>query len=175
MKRMLSLHILGIALAGLLGAAGNLPAAPDAAPPGTVTINRLAELYDAVTFDHTAHVEIAGDCASCHHHTTGDGAGGERCNRCHADSPKSASVACNNCHEVDPFSAVQLERKADDRYPYHIDKPGLKAAYHWNCLGCHQDSGGPTDCNDCHARTEDGDKLFYSGAYAPKTAAPPAH
>ena len=30
MKRMLSLHILGIALAGLLGAASNLPAATDA-------------------------------------------------------------------------------------------------------------------------------------------------
>ena len=55
MKRMLSLHILGIALAGVLGMAGNLPAATDATPPETVTIDRLANLYDAVTFDHTAH------------------------------------------------------------------------------------------------------------------------
>ncbi len=174
MKPLLSLHILGIVLTALLGVAGQAVAATTEAP-GEVTLDRLQNLYAAVTFDHAAHVEIAGDCATCHHHTTGDGAGGERCNRCHAASPKSANVACGSCHEVDPFSAVQLERQADDRHQYHVDKPGLKAAYHWNCLGCHQDSGGPTGCNDCHARNAQGDKLFYSGAYAPQAAQTKAH
>jgi hypothetical protein len=170
MKPMLSLPVLGFALIGLLCAAGGVAAATDTGPK-EVTINRLANLFDAVTFDHAAHVEITGDCASCHHHTTGDGAGGGRCDRCHANSPKSANVGCGSCHDVDPFSAVQLERKADDRYLYHTDKPGLKAAYHWNCLGCHENSGGPTGCEDCHARNAVGDQFYHSGTYAPKAAA----
>lgn len=173
MKTMLSLHILGVALLGLLCAAGSVAAATEGGPQ-EVTIKRLASLFDAVTFDHAAHVEIAGACATCHHHTTGDGAGGGRCDRCHANSPKSADVACGSCHEVDPFSAVQLERKADDRFLYHIDKPGLKAAYHRNCLGCHEDSGGPTGCKDCHARNATGDEFYHSGAYAPPAAASPS-
>ena len=170
MKPTFSLHILGIAMFGLLCAAGSVAAATGGGPR-EVTIERLASLFDAVTFDHAAHVEIAGDCASCHHHTTGDGAGGGRCDRCHANSPKSANVACSSCHEADPFSAVQLERKADDRFLYHIDKPGLKAAYHWNCLGCHEDSGGPTGCDDCHARNVAGDEFYHSGVYASPAAA----
>lgn len=174
MKPMLSLHILVMALIGLLFAAGNVAAAPTGGPD-QITLDRLANLFDAVSFDHKAHVEIAGDCATCHHHTTGDGAGGERCGRCHAQSPKSDVVACRSCHDADPFTAVQLERKADDRYQYHVDKPGLKAAYHWNCLGCHEEAGGPTGCEDCHARTVAGDEFYRSGNFAPKAAATSAH
>ncbi|TLM63709.1 MAG: class III cytochrome C [Deltaproteobacteria bacterium] len=173
-KPMSFLYVPVIALVVLLGATAST-AAPSADSPDQVTIDRLASLFAAVSFDHAAHVEIAGDCATCHHHTTGDGAGTGRCGRCHAQSPKTAEVACGSCHQVDPFSAAALERKADDRYQYHVDKPGLKAAYHWNCLGCHEQSGGPTGCGDCHPRTPAGDAFYRAGAYAPKTAAAPAH
>jgi len=174
MRPTLFLHILGMALIGLLCAAGSVVAAPTGGPE-QVKIDRLTSLFDAVDFNHAAHVEIAGDCATCHHHTTGDGAGGGRCGRCHAQSPKSTVVACRDCHDADPFSAVQLERKADDRWQYHVDKPGLKAAYHWNCLGCHENSGGPTGCEDCHTRNATGDAFYKSGAFAPKAAASSSH
>ena len=174
MKPSLSHLLLGMFLVGLLGVAGSVAAAPTGGPD-QVTLDRLSSLFDGVNFNHAAHVEIAGDCATCHHHTTGDGAGGERCGRCHAQSPKSAVVACRDCHVADPFTAAQLERKADDRYQYHVDKPGLKAAYHWNCLGCHEDSGGPTGCEDCHTRNAAGNQFYHSGAFAPKAAATSTH
>ena len=174
MKPMLSLYIFGVALFGLLCVGGDVAAAPTGGP-GQVRIDRLANLFDGVDFDHAAHVEIAGDCATCHHHTTGDGPGGERCGRCHAQSPKSANVACHACHETDPFTAAHLERKAGDRYQYHVDKPGLKAAYHWNCLGCHEDSGGPTGCEDCHGRNATGEAFYHSGTFAPKAASSTSH
>lgn len=162
-----------ILLCGLLWAVSS--AAATGQGPAEVKLDRLVNLYDAVSFDHASHVEIAGDCATCHHHTTGDGAGGGRCQRCHAQSPKSADVACRNCHVAEPFTAAQLEHKADDRYQYHIDKPGLKAAYHWNCLGCHEESGGPTGCEDCHSINKTGEALYHSGEFAPKASASAAH
>lgn len=174
MKPLSFLNILGMVVIGLLCVAGSVAAAPTDTPD-QVSLDQLESLFEAVNFDHAAHVEIAGDCASCHHHTTGDGAGGGRCDRCHAQSPKSAVVACSGCHVADPFTAAQLERKADDRYQYHIDKPGLKAAYHFNCLGCHEDAGGPTGCEDCHARKPAGDEFYHSGSFAPKDAAASAH
>lgn len=174
MRPSLFMPIFGMALIGLLCAAGSVAAAATGGPD-QVSIDRLASLFEAVSFDHAAHVEIAGDCATCHHHTTGDGSGGGRCDRCHAQSAKSSVVACRDCHVADPFTAAQLERKADDRYQYHIDKPGLKAAYHWNCLGCHEDSGGPTGCEDCHPRTTAGDQFFHSGSFAPKASASASH
>jgi hypothetical protein len=84
-------------------------------------------------------------------------------------------VSCQSCHEADPFTAAQLERKADDRYQYHIDKPGLKAAYHLSCLGCHEESGGPTGCEDCHGKSAAGDAFYHSGAFAPKASAARSH
>jgi len=173
MKPKLLHLLLGMFLFGLCCAANSLAATGQG--PAEIKLDRLVNLFDAVTFDHASHVEIAGDCATCHHHTTGDGAGGERCGRCHAQSPKSADVACQSCHEADPFSAAQLEREESDRYQYHIDKPGLKAAYHWNCLGCHEESGGPMGCEDCHARNKTGEAFYHSGAFAPKATATHAH
>lgn len=155
-----------------------LPAGGSAAtagPPARIEIGSLSELFGAVSFDHAAHVDIAGTCAACHHHTTGDGAGGGRCDRCHAQSPPGAVVACHGCHQASPFTATQLQSKAEDRFQYHVDKPGLKAAYHWNCLGCHEDAGGPTACEDCHARTPAGEVVYRTGAQAPAAAAPRNH
>jgi len=173
MKPTLNLLLLGMLLCGLLCAVSSV-AATDKGPE-QVKIDRLGNLFDAVDFDHAGHVDIAGDCATCHHHTTGDGPGGDRCGRCHAQSPKSAKVSCQSCHEADPFTAAQLERKAGDRYQYHIDKPGLKAAYHLSCLGCHEESGGPTGCEDCHGRNATGDAFYHSGPFAPPASAASSH
>lgn len=104
------------------------PRAPAARPsgPDTVTLNELEKIYDPVVFDHKAHsgmTKFGGDCSLCHHHTpTGN------------EHP-----ACKSCHAPD----IQHEG---------LDQPGLKGAYHRQCLGCHREWEGETSCEICHAR-----------------------
>jgi hypothetical protein len=135
--------------------------------PDTVQLDSLSNLYGPVTFDHSAHIDIAGSCAVCHHHGTGAPVEDENCARCHSNSQKTRVLTCQECHPVDPFSAEYLREREMDKTLYHRDKPGLKAAYHLNCLGCHQEMDGPTGCQDCHVRTEAGDAFFHADAYAP--------
>jgi len=64
------------------------------------------------------------------------------CRACHHNSPAAKKPpSCTNCHGK-PF---------DDINPL---RPGLKAAYHQLCFGCHKEMGiekpSPTGCTDCH-------------------------
>lgn len=136
--------------------------------PTTATLATLADLFEPVSFDHAMHVDVAGnDCAICHHHTTGTPVTDEQCARCHKNSGEAASVACRDCHPANPFSAEYLQTIADSPLLYHIDKPGLKGAYHRKCLGCHKEMGAPIECENCHTRTEKGDAFYRSGKFAP--------
>jgi len=128
--------------------------------PEQVSLDTMVELFDGVEFDHAMHTELGEDCSACHHHTTGTGTTDKRCVRCHANSDEYQPVGCSACHLADPFSAENIKQKELDRYQFHIDKPGLKAAYHWNCVGCHEEMDGPTECQDCHARTPEGDAFY---------------
>lgn len=141
--------------------------------PDEVSIDAIAHYYDAVQFDHAMHVGIA-DCSACHHHTTGTGAANEFCAKCHTEKVDMDVVACRDCHAKDPFSAENI-RLNKESFVFHDDKPGLKAAYHLNCLGCHKEMDGPTGCQDCHARNDEGDKFFDAGAYAPEPGAGEGH
>jgi hypothetical protein len=55
-----------------------------------------------VTFDHKAHAELLGDCASCHEGTPAkieinkDTAHGAACKDCHAE--KAGPTKCGECH-----------------------------------------------------------------------------
>lgn len=126
--------------------------------PETVELDTLSNLYEPVTFDHAMHTEAA-ECVECHHHTTGQQPVNPNCLRCHASSGESDSISCGECHSAERFLPKDLEERSQPDV-YHIDKPGLKGAYHLNCVGCHQEMGGPTGCQDCHAMTESGKKLF---------------
>jgi len=137
--------------------------------PDVVEIDSISELYEGVTFDHQMHMSI-GECAECHHHTTGTAASSDYCVKCHAGGEESESVACKDCHSADPLSPANLHQSKPG-YQYHDDKPSLKAAYHLNCLGCHQEMGAPTGCEDCHAKTEAGEKFYHSGEFAPEESA----
>jgi hypothetical protein len=136
----------------------------------------MAQYYAPVEFGHAMHVELLGDdsCATCHHHTVGTPLVDENCKRCHATSLEADSAACRDCHPVKRFSAEYLEEMETNVNLYHEDKPGLKGAFHQRCLGCHQEMDAPVDCSACHARTEDGDKFFHAGTYAPAPAHPQA-
>lgn len=158
---------------GLLLAGGVLPLAGPAAaqttrPPQRIQLDSLSRYFAGVDFDHAGHVDLAEDCSVCHHHTTGAASSDPNCGRCHATGSGSGSVSCQGCHPAEPFSAAYLQRQSEDSGRYHLDKPGLKAAYHRNCLDCHEVSGGPTGCQDCHLRTAAGDALYRAGRFAPQ-------
>jgi len=154
--------MLAMAAILLCAESGRTMEAADA--PDTVVINSLAHLYSGVDFNHGLHTEVA-TCEQCHHHTTGGEVIDPNCRRCHANSGATASVSCMECHSSDRFSKDDLS-KLDNPQLYHIDKPGLKGAYHLNCVPCHQQMGGPINCQDCHALTEAGEKMFQTGRQA---------
>jgi hypothetical protein len=139
--------------------------------PATVKLDSLADLYRPVEFNHAMHVDLVdGKCATCHHHTTGAAPLEPRCQECHRAGEPAKVVACRDCHTVLRFSAEYLAELAANPQLYHNDKPGLKGAYHRKCLGCHQENGGPTGCQDCHERTKAGDAIFRTDVTpAPKT------
>lgn len=138
--------------------------------PDSIALDSLVQLYEKVYFDHAKHIRLIKDCAGCHHHTTGTQVNNANCVRCHRNSNETKTVACKGCHAAKPFSAEALREKSRNSNLYHLDKPGLTGAYHQSCLGCHARMGGPTGCQDCHLRKEEGDALYNTGAYAPKQA-----
>ena len=141
---------------------GSLATAADM--PDQVSIDSMSEMFEGVEFDHTMHTELGEDCSVCHHHATGTGTADPRCVSCHANSDEVADVSCSACHVADPFSAENLSQQSEEIYQFHIDRPGLKAAYHWSCLGCHEEMDGPTECVDCHSRTPKGDAFYHMNA-----------
>jgi hypothetical protein len=130
-------------------------------------LDSISRLYGPVFFDHGMHVDLESNCATCHHHTIGEGELNANCARCHQETQGAHSVNCRDCHAAEPFSAAYLEEKEKDYLRYHQDKPGLNAAYHLSCIGCHQELGAPVGCLDCHARTPEGEEFYRSGQYAP--------
>ena len=92
--------------------------------PNVVILDELEELYLPVPFDHRGHAHMAmmaDGCGVCHHFT-----------------PEGAAYpACKTCHEV---SAQQRDAR----------KPNLKVAYHRQCMSCHREWSGGTDCAACH-------------------------
>lgn len=130
--------------------------------PEEIILDRLQSLYEPVVFDHLFHVDMA-PCAACHHHTTGGEAATENCSRCHRGGEEAEAVACADCHPVSRFHSSYL-KSLQDPMRYHIDKPGLKGAYHLGCRGCHRQADGPVGCRDCHAINEAGRHLYRSAS-----------
>jgi hypothetical protein len=91
--------------------------------PESLTLNRLENRYGGVKFSHGTHTEMTEGCATCHHH-----------------SPAGQIVSCGECHH-EPFD------------PDNLNMPGLKGAYHLQCMGCHEEmDSGPLGCSECHAK-----------------------
>ena len=142
--------------------------------PESITIDALANYYEPVEFDHQLHVDVSEDCSVCHHHTTGTGTTDLYCGKCHSQYQEMETVSCADCHSKEPFSAASINRQSQSDL-YHIDMNGLLGAYHQNCLGCHKEMDGPTGCQDCHARSEAGDKLYQTGDFAPAPSQASSH
>ncbi len=99
--------------------------------PDVVVIDGLAKLFGAVRFDHAVHATMSRleeGCASCHHRQ---------------DAAATRVLACRACHATGAGSGT-------------FDMPGLKAAYHRQCLACHRDWSGENACGSCHEERGDG-------------------
>jgi hypothetical protein len=112
-------------------------------PPDEVVINLLEKEYMQVKFKHFTHVkklvEISNGnmlanhfhtdkttiCIGCHHHNTIEDEG--------------TTPPCSSCHNI----SFDLQ---------NLDKPRLIAAYHLQCINCHNRMKlKPLKCTDCHA------------------------
>jgi hypothetical protein len=97
---------------------------PDYTGPDVIILDELEKAYLPVPFDHKGHAamaEMSHGCVTCHHYT-----------------PEGRQhPACKTCHEVAGAGT-------------DIVKPGLKGAYHRQCLNCHKDWIDETDCVKCH-------------------------
>lgn len=111
--------------------------------PETITIKRLSKEFEPVKFPHRQIINkimdnIKGNKLAGYFHMDK----GTVCQGCHHNSPVSVKPPnCVTCHGK-PF---------DDA---NIFRPGLKAAYHQQCNGCHEDmkieKPRPAECADCH-------------------------
>jgi hypothetical protein len=111
--------------------------------PEKVEIKELADKFESAQMPHRKivlklaegmkdnriaawfHRDKFTECQGCHHHSP----------------PSKQPPRCGNCHGK-PF---------DVREP---DRPGLKGAFHEQCMGCHKSMGlpkpGATACTECH-------------------------
>ncbi len=99
------------------------PATECAAPPDFLILDQLSDLYGPVYFPHKLHAEMGGmslGCAVCHHH-----------------NPPGEILSCGRCH-------------GGPSNPEHLGQPGLKGAYHRQCLSCHREWSHETECAVCH-------------------------
>lgn len=92
--------------------------------PDVVILDELEDLYLPVPFDHRGHAEMAQmtmGCTVCHHYT-----------------PEGvAHPECKSCHEV---ATIREDMR----------RPGLKGAYHRQCMACHREWSHETACEVCH-------------------------
>lgn len=96
--------------------------------PEFIVLDELEELYDPVVFSHKMHAEMAdmsGGCVSCHHFTP----------------TNQSHPPCKECHAVGVIHE-------------NLNQPCLKAAYHRQCISCHQDWSGEANCEKCHVMKE---------------------
>ena len=111
--------------------------------PYMVTIDGLSKEFEPNHFTHARHVgslmkRIQGDKLAAAFHT--DPA--TVCAACHHNSPPSATPPkCGSCH-------------SPEINPANPGRPALKAAYHLQCMGCHDSMkvSRPqnTSCTTCH-------------------------
>jgi len=93
--------------------------------PHLQIIKKLTEISNEDPLARQFHRQPTTICMGCHHHSPVE--------------PKSSPPTCGNCHKATP--------DFDD-----LGKPRLMAAYHLQCLGCHQKMNLEQNCTVCHAK-----------------------
>jgi hypothetical protein len=122
--------------------------------PEKVVIKGLVDKYDPVELPHRKIVHtlvenIKDNKLAKYFHSEK----GTVCQACHHNSPVAKKPPrCGSCHGK-PF---------DDK---NLLRPGMKAAYHQQCMGCHKEMGmdkpKAVGCTDCHKERRKPEKSFY--------------
>jgi hypothetical protein len=115
--------------------------------PEKVSIDVMAKEYQAADFPHEKVVKTL--LALLNKNTMGTYFHQEKyvmCQGCHHNSPQSATPPkCVSCHGI-------ASKMATD------GRPGLKGAYHGQCIGCHEEMGiekpAATACIECHKKKQ---------------------
>jgi hypothetical protein len=119
--------------------------------PEIVMLDQLVNRYQPVQFAHKLHASMAdmsSGCSFCHHYSEVD----------------EEVPPCRVCHNEES----QLG---------NLRQPGLKGAYHRQCLGCHREWSHEAGCVACHevkdvtASDEISDKTDIHGIPHPKITA----
>ncbi len=128
------------------------PPSETVAPPETVIIGSLSQEYEPNILPHGAIIRalekgIANATPSL---SAMHAANYTACQACHHKSPASATPPkCASCHERSAPPAGAAPLPADGR-------PVLKAAYHQQCMGCHDRMAvkkpANADCESCHTK-----------------------
>lgn len=93
-------------------------------------LQKVEDLYVPVRFNHATHAHMSSTvegCQMCHHYT----------------EKGAIPASCKSCHPVDIIHE-------------NIAQPGLKGAYHRQCVGCHTQWDRNTDCAVCHEKKSGG-------------------
>jgi len=96
--------------------------------PDFAVLNELEALYEPVVFSHKMHAKMtnmSGGCTQCHHFTP----------------TNQSHPPCKDCHSAEVVHQ-------------NLNQPCLKAAYHRQCISCHQDWSGDANCEKCHVMKE---------------------
>ena len=119
------------------------PRYKDTEIPEEVEIKQIVDKYEAVKFPHRKIVnalmgKMQGNKLAGYFHSQP----GTMCQGCQRNSPAAAKPpTCASCH-MTPLDQKELHR------------PGLMAAYHRQCMGCHTQMGiekpSNVDCTGCH-------------------------
>lgn len=88
-------------------------------------LNQLEDIYAPVMFPHKYHASMT---------QTGEG-----CSICHHHNEDEAFLPCRECH-------------GGPSNPNNLEQPGLKGAYHRQCLACHRDWAHESSCKFCHVK-----------------------
>lgn len=96
--------------------------------PEVAILDQLQDIYQPVRFNHKHHAEMVGM--------------GRGCSQCHHYSPAGKMPPCVECHG-------RIASETQD-----LGKPGLKGAYHRQCMGCHREWSHSTACVVCHLPRE---------------------
>jgi len=121
-------------------------------------LNTDANFYEPVRFTHLTHdVASGGNCQICHHRVSmgADDRIGADLEELHLEMDVHLGGSCVSCHDMETLTIQRcdschwLPNEADDP-----SRPGLKGAYHRQCIGCHESltttAYTPTDCAGCH-------------------------
>jgi hypothetical protein len=111
--------------------------------PDVILIDKLASQYGGAHFNHKLHAgmsQMGQGCAVCHHYC-----------------PPGKIPACKSCHPAEGVSS-------------DLSQPGLKGAYHRQCLQCHREWSHEANCSICHLPKAGAAKSPQSAAKAPKPA-----